>query len=81
MKIYKCDVCGKVISDNDADAICGAYSKYTGYFGGLTQGKDVCGACARVGAKVDFEAAMLKAWRDAINARKELESNGHEADI
>ena len=68
MKIYKCDVCWAYFDpivekgSSTAESPLGA----SHLAGVAMSGLDVCPRCAEIARRVNFKAAMLNAWRDAV---------------
>jgi len=68
VKIYKCDVCGAYFDpivekgSSTAESPLGA----SHLAGVAMSGLDVCPRCAEIARRVNFKAAMLNAWRDAV---------------
>lgn len=73
MKIYKCDICGKEIAQNDTSAVLFDRPdiKHYGVFGGVLNTLDVCGECIRVGEEIDFETELLDIWRRKVKSDAE----------
>lgn len=74
MKLYRCDICGKIfdptqIGCHRSDAPLGV----PGVFGVAVSGLDICGNCMRVGREVDFQDEMKSAWKAAVRLDKEEE--------
>lgn len=62
MKIYKCDVCGKIINKDDVYARKSEQSLFAiGLYAGLFGNLDVCGSCVKVVEKIDFRKIALLA--------------------
>lgn len=73
MKIYRCDICGKELAQNDPHTFYAeqAGSPYSGSFGAVIRGKDVCPMCIEIGKLIDFDAVLTLAWKEEV---KRLES-------
>ncbi len=68
MKHYTCNVCGEEFDYRDPK--CSTTDRpycAPGELGVAASGEDVCPRCLRVGHSVDFRAAMLDAWRKAVD--------------
>ena len=68
MKIYKCDVCGGYL-DPVLEEGCSTAERplcAPGLVGVAMSGLDVCPRCAEIARRVNFKAAMLNAWREAV---------------
>ena len=68
MKIYKCDICGKEIAQNDRNAVLfdRIGTKHSGIFGCVLNGLDFCGDCIGVGEEIDFGNEILDIWRRKV---------------
>lgn len=66
MKIYKCDICGKEINKDEEKELRAHRGSETGYFGLIIKRLDVCKRCLLIGKGIDFESAMIGAWKYAV---------------
>lgn len=73
MKMYRCDICGREMVDNDPYS-CYAEKvgiPYPSHFGAMLRGKDICPRCIEIGKLIDFGMVLTMAWKEEV---KKLES-------
>lgn len=69
MKFYKCDVCGRTIQPHDSLANFGEVkTRYSGLFGAIIDGKDVCSRCMEVGSRLGVEKTFMKIWQKVVDS-------------
>lgn len=68
MKMYRCDICGREMAQNDPYTIYAEQtgSSYSGSFGAVIHGKDICPRCIEIGKLMDFDAVLTLAWKEEV---------------
>lgn len=69
MKIFKCDICGREFDPVKEKG--GHLANWSGgepnFAGVIIRGVDACKECIGVAKEMNFRAAMISAWRDAVH--------------
>lgn len=69
MKLYTCDICGKMFNPRDPGAVLadrtGVKTK-NAYLRPLLDGSDVCPGCVEIGNKLNVRAAVFHAMREKV---------------
>lgn len=66
MRVFKCDICGKEMSKDESSYTRAYKGREGGYYGILLKNMDVCQRCLSIGEGIDFQNAMIGAWKIAV---------------